>query len=87
MAAEAATTQQEAEHERRQQPSSWTYGLLARRLCNFMADDGVLGRQIMAGVLWEVQHGVSLCEGIFSHKPKIGNRRPPHPLIREIGIV
>ena len=56
VAAVAASTQQAAGHEKRRQVTDRPYGLLAQRLCNFMADDGALGRQMMAGY-WEVRHG------------------------------
>ncbi len=43
----AASTQEAADHERRHQLTSWLHGLFAQCLCNFMADDGVLGCQMM----------------------------------------
>ena len=56
----AALTQQAVDYERRCQLTGWPYGLLAQRFCNFMADDGVLGLQMMAGYYREVRHGVIL---------------------------
>ena len=51
MATAVASTQQAGDHERRHRLTVWSYGLLAQRLCNFMADDGVIRLQMMAGVL------------------------------------
>ena len=64
------SAQQAVDHERRQQPSDWLYGLLARRVCNFVADDGVLGLQMMplvyyGGAPWCFVTGVKSGSKVF----------------------